>query len=151
MPPAIVERASDDVKLASHPLRMRILTHLVTVIASPNEMAKMFGESLPLVSYHVRILREGSAVELVRTTPRRGAIEHHYALTDIGEHVLNRYGPKPKFEVLRGGTYVVHVCCTPGCTASESIDVSGANKTSIGIPEGWTRDRAEMHCPEHGA
>ncbi len=39
-------------------------------------MAKEFDESLPLVSYHVRILRELSCLELVRTTPRRGAIEH---------------------------------------------------------------------------
>jgi hypothetical protein len=45
-------------------------------------MAKEFDESLPLVSYHVRILRELDCIELVRTTPRRGAIEHHYrALT----------------------------------------------------------------------
>jgi hypothetical protein len=45
-------------------------------------MAKEFDESLPLVSYHVRILRELECIELVRTTPRRGAIEHHYrALT----------------------------------------------------------------------
>jgi len=61
---------------------MRILTRLNEGVASPNEMAKEFGESLPLVSYHVRILRELDCIELVRTTPRRGAIEHHYrALT----------------------------------------------------------------------
>jgi len=47
-----------------------------------SKMAKEFDESLPLVSYHVRILRELDCIELVRTTPRRGAIEHHYrALT----------------------------------------------------------------------
>ena len=61
---------------------MRILTRLNEGVASPNEMAKEFEESLPLVSYHVRILRELDCIELVRTTPRRGAIEHHYrALT----------------------------------------------------------------------
>jgi DNA-binding transcriptional ArsR family regulator len=76
------ELDSNIVKALSHPLRMRILTRLNTGVASPNEMAKEFEESLPLVSYHVRILRELECIELVRTTPRRGAIEHHYrALT----------------------------------------------------------------------
>lgn len=31
-----------------------------------------------MVSYHVRILEELGCIELVSTTPRRGAIEHHY-------------------------------------------------------------------------
>src|SRR3954471_2524069 len=76
------ELDSNIVKALSHPLRMRILTRLNEGVASPNEMAKEFGESLPLVSYHVRILRELQCIELVKTTPRRGAIEHHYrALT----------------------------------------------------------------------
>jgi DNA-binding transcriptional ArsR family regulator len=76
------ELDSNIVKALSHPLRMRILARLNEGVASPNEMAKEFDESLPLVSYHVRILRELGCIELVRTTPRRGAIEHHYrALT----------------------------------------------------------------------
>ena len=76
------ELDSNIVKALSHPLRMRILARLNEGVASPNEMAKEFDESLPLVSYHVRILRELDCIELVRTTPRRGAIEHHYrALT----------------------------------------------------------------------
>jgi DNA-binding transcriptional ArsR family regulator len=72
------ELNSNIVKAMSHPLRLRILARLNEGVASPNEMAKEFGESLPLVSYHVRILRELDCIELVRTTPRRGAIEHHY-------------------------------------------------------------------------
>ncbi|WCB93596.1 hypothetical protein DSM104299_02309 [Baekduia alba] len=76
------ELNSNIVKALSHPLRMKILARLNEGVASPNEMAKEFDESLPLVSYHVRILRELDCIELVRTTPRRGAIEHHYrALT----------------------------------------------------------------------
>jgi DNA-binding transcriptional ArsR family regulator len=72
------ELNSNIVKAMSHPLRLRILGRLNEGVASPNEMAKEFGESLPLVSYHVRILRELNCIELVKTTPRRGAIEHHY-------------------------------------------------------------------------
>lgn len=69
------------VKALSHPLRMRILTRLNETVASPNELAREFNESLPLLSYHVRILRDLGCIELVRTTPRRGAIEHHYRAT----------------------------------------------------------------------
>lgn len=76
------ELDSNLVKALSHPLRMRILSRLNETVASPNELAREFNESLPLLSYHVRILRDLGCIELVRTTPRRGAIEHHYrALT----------------------------------------------------------------------
>ena len=42
------ELNSNIVKALSHPLRMRILTRLNAGVASPNEMAKEFDESLPL-------------------------------------------------------------------------------------------------------
>lgn len=70
------------VKAMAHPLRMRLLTLLNQRVASPSELAKELGEPLGNVSYHVRILAELGCLELVRTTPRRGAVEHHYrALT----------------------------------------------------------------------
>jgi DNA-binding transcriptional ArsR family regulator len=69
-------------KALAHPLRFRVLWRLNEVVASPKELAEEFGESLPKLSYHVRVLYEMGAIELVRETPRRGAIEHHYrALT----------------------------------------------------------------------
>jgi DNA-binding transcriptional ArsR family regulator len=76
--PGSHELDSNLVKALSHPLRMRILSRLNETVASPNELAREFNESLPLLSYHVRILRDLGCIELVRTTPRRGAIEHHY-------------------------------------------------------------------------
>jgi DNA-binding transcriptional ArsR family regulator len=66
------------VKAIGHPLRVRLLTRLNETIASPVELAREMDESVQLVSYHVRILRDLGFVELVSTTPRRGAIEHHY-------------------------------------------------------------------------
>jgi len=50
-------------------------------VASPNQLARALGEALGSVSYHVRILRELDCVELVSTTPRRGALEHYYRAT----------------------------------------------------------------------
>jgi hypothetical protein len=47
-------------------------------VASPSELPDALGEPLGNVSYHVRILRELDCIELVRTEPRRGALEHFY-------------------------------------------------------------------------
>jgi DNA-binding transcriptional ArsR family regulator len=69
------------VKAISHPIRHRVLVLLNDRIASPNEIAGEIGESLGRVSYHVRQLAEVGAIELVRTEPRRGAVEHFYRAT----------------------------------------------------------------------
>jgi DNA-binding transcriptional ArsR family regulator len=66
------------VKAISHPIRHRVLLLLNKRIASPNEIARELGESLGRVSYHVRQLADVGAIELVRTEPRRGAVEHFY-------------------------------------------------------------------------
>src|SRR4051795_11684866 len=69
-------------KALSHPLRPRILQRLDEGgVASPNQLAEALGERLGNVSYHVRILRGLGFVELVRTEPRRGALEHFYRAT----------------------------------------------------------------------
>jgi DNA-binding transcriptional ArsR family regulator len=66
------------IKALAHPLRMRLLILLNQKIASPSELSEELGEPLGNVSYHVRVLSDLGCLELVRTTPRRGAVEHHY-------------------------------------------------------------------------
>jgi DNA-binding transcriptional ArsR family regulator len=66
------------VKAIGHPIRTQALAILNERVASPNELAKELGEPLGVVSYHVRILLDLGALELVRTEPRRGAVEHYY-------------------------------------------------------------------------
>jgi DNA-binding transcriptional ArsR family regulator len=66
------------VKAIAHPLRHRILAILNERVASPKEIADELDERLPNVSYHVKTLDELGAIELVRTAPRRGAVEHYY-------------------------------------------------------------------------
>jgi DNA-binding transcriptional ArsR family regulator len=67
------------IKALAHPLRVRILSILETrEMASPNEMAEELSVSLGVMSYHVRRLHALGFLELVKRTPRRGAIEHHY-------------------------------------------------------------------------
>jgi DNA-binding transcriptional ArsR family regulator len=66
------------VKALGHPLRQRILRSLNDRVTSPSELADELDEPLGNVSYHIRILRENDAIELVKTAPVRGAIEHFY-------------------------------------------------------------------------
>jgi DNA-binding transcriptional ArsR family regulator len=69
-------------KALAHPLRVRILTSLHKGISSPNQLSQELGEPLGNVSYHVKTLLEYNCVELVKTEPRRGAVEHFYRATD---------------------------------------------------------------------
>ena len=73
--PAIDQRI---MKALSHPLRVRMLTLLNQKVSSPSELAEELDEPLGNVSYHMRFLADLNMVELVRTEPRRGAVEHYY-------------------------------------------------------------------------
>jgi DNA-binding transcriptional ArsR family regulator len=65
-------------KALSHPLRAHVLSILAERVASPNQIANELEEPLGNVSYHVKALADVGCIELVRTEPRRGAIEHFY-------------------------------------------------------------------------
>jgi DNA-binding transcriptional ArsR family regulator len=65
-------------KAISHPLRHRLLSMLDGRTASPNELARELDMPLGRVSYHIRLLADLGAIELVDTQPRRGALEHYY-------------------------------------------------------------------------
>lgn len=65
-------------KALSHPLRMQILHEMNRGITSPKEIADKLGESLGVVSYHVRTLEELGCIELAETKFRRGAVQHFY-------------------------------------------------------------------------
>lgn len=68
-------------KALGHPLRQRILRVLGDRVASPVELSRELQEPLGNVSYHVKMLEELDAVELVRTAPVRGTLEHFYRAT----------------------------------------------------------------------
>jgi DNA-binding transcriptional ArsR family regulator len=65
-------------KAISHPLRWKILARLNDGVASPVMIAREMDISVPLISYHIKQLRDLDCIELVRTEPRRGATEHFY-------------------------------------------------------------------------
>src|SRR3954453_6163670 len=68
-------------KALAHPLRARILQRLGERVASPGDLAAELNAPLGVVSYHVRMLRDYDCVELVRTEPRRGALQPFYKAT----------------------------------------------------------------------
>ena len=77
-------------KALMHPVRTRVFALLDENVASPSELAAELDEPLGTVSYHVRILLELGLIELVSTTPRRGAIEHHYRAAKQEWHLSRR-------------------------------------------------------------
>ncbi len=76
-----VEESATIAKCLSHPLRIRLLQALrERKDVSPVEYAREFSELLGNVSYHVTVLFEADVITQVSTRPRRGAVEHRYAL-----------------------------------------------------------------------
>ena len=67
------------IRALGNPLRLRILdlvaSHRET---SPVRVARELEQPLATVSHHMRLLRDLGFVELTRTAPRRGAVEHFY-------------------------------------------------------------------------
>lgn len=72
------------VKALGHPLRLRILeVIIVRGEESPVRLARELGQPLPTVSRHVRLLRDLGFLEMTRTVPRRGAVEHFYKAVEL--------------------------------------------------------------------
>jgi DNA-binding transcriptional ArsR family regulator len=69
-------------KALAHPLRVAILDLMNAGEWSPNELKKALGEGLSQVSYHVKVLKDFEMIELTKTEPRRGAVEHYYRATE---------------------------------------------------------------------
>lgn len=65
-------------KALAHPLRVKILDYLNDGEWSPRELEAELGEGLSQISYHVKVLRDFELIEMTRTEPRRGAVEHFY-------------------------------------------------------------------------
>jgi DNA-binding transcriptional ArsR family regulator len=66
------------VRALGHPLRVQILRLLSEGPSSPKQMSDSLGEALSNVSYHTKVLLELDCIELVKTRPARGAVEHIY-------------------------------------------------------------------------
>jgi DNA-binding transcriptional ArsR family regulator len=66
------------IKALANPMRVRLLAYMNDREWSPNELSEKLNEGLSQVSYHVKVLKDFEMIELTRTEPRRGAVEHYY-------------------------------------------------------------------------
>lgn len=75
--------------LLQHPLRKRLLRLYAEAkeMRSPKELTVPVNKSVSKVGYHVRVLADHGAVEIVAEQPRRGAVEHFYEATPLVDEV----------------------------------------------------------------
>lgn len=76
-----VNRGAECVRAFSalaHPIRLAALVALSRGDLSPSQFARSRGEPVSNVSYHFRLLAEVGLIELARTRPVGGSIEHIY-------------------------------------------------------------------------
>ncbi len=137
------------VRALAHPMRVRILEALQGRTASPTEMARRFGESLGVVSYHTNALLDVECIEQVGTRPKRGTIEHFYTARPrsfIG-HQDWRKAPLS----IRGGvtgealrTFVAKVGAAVDADTIDSREDTTLNWMPITVDEQGWRQAAEI-------
>lgn len=125
-------------KAYAHPLRIHILGMLDDRVASPSEIAGELDAPLTHVSYHVRQLASLGLIKLVRTTPRRGAVEHHYTAQIRPKITDDAWGRTPeivKKNMVSGWVQQLGSHVASGA-ASGGFDREDAHMTR----SGWTLD-----------
>lgn len=79
--PGSKQKELDLFNALAHPMRRRILREMWNDTRrefSPRELSATLCEQLSALSYHVRVLAECDAIELVRTEGVRGSTQHFY-------------------------------------------------------------------------
>lgn len=121
------------VKALAHPLRIQILNLLRDRVASPSELADEIGAPLGNVSYHVRFLARIGLIELERTRPRRGAVEHYYRAAALPEITEQAWADVPRLvrdalhgsAILEAGELIMDAARTGGFDR-DHVDVTRA-------------------------
>jgi hypothetical protein len=79
-----------------HPAKVLIIEAMewVAVPLSPRDLDRILDEQLgvSLISYHMKTLADVGAVEQIRQSPVRGALETFYALSPISAQAPSRRG-----------------------------------------------------------
>jgi DNA-binding transcriptional ArsR family regulator len=139
------------VRALAHPMRLQILSIVEKRTASPKEIAREIGAPLTHVSYHVRQLAQLGVIKLERTTPRRGAVEHHYSMEarpSVSEDAW-RAAPEIAKQALVGAT-LGHVSTLVNAAAVEAgFSREGAQLQRITLEldqEGWREAARAMEA-----
>lgn len=75
------KKPNDLFSALGHPMRREILREMLGAPeedVSPRELSAKLYKQLSMLSYHVRVLNECNAIELIRTEQIRGSTQHFY-------------------------------------------------------------------------
>jgi DNA-binding transcriptional ArsR family regulator len=89
------ELLARELSALAHPMRLQILRAACVrenAVSSPVEASRLLEASLPLVSYHARILREAGLLSAVERVQRRGAVQTRYVATDRARQLMATLG-----------------------------------------------------------
>jgi len=142
---------TETVKALSHPLRVQILRMLEEKDGSPVEIATALGLPVNRVSYHMRQLARFDLIKLVKTTPRRGAVEHHYRLQARPRISDKAWGQVPEIvkQAMTGAAVQQILELVHASAASGGFDRSDAHlsRTDVTLDErGWKELAAELEA-----
>ena len=88
---------TDLLRGVGHPMRIAILEHVDEVgEVSAWAFTRSRWTSLATASHHFRILARAGLIQLFRTEPRRGAVDHFYVLSGSGRAVLGWMQTAPR-------------------------------------------------------
>jgi DNA-binding transcriptional ArsR family regulator len=140
---------TETVKALSHPLRIQILRLLEEKDGSPVEIATTLGLPVNRVSYHMRQLARFDLIKLVKTTPRRGAVEHHYRLMARPRISDKAWGQVPEIvKQAMTGAAVEQILNLVHTSASEGgFDRADAHLSRVDMTlddRGWKETAAEL-------
>lgn len=136
-------------KALAHPLRFQALVILNERIASPNELSKELNEGLSQVSYHVKVLLDADCIELVKTEPRRGAVEHYYRATSrafLGDAEWAKVPAsiKPGFSISLLKAIMADAVASLKAGTFDARDERHLSSTPVKVDEEGWRDLAEL-------
>jgi ArsR family transcriptional regulator, arsenate/arsenite/antimonite-responsive transcriptional repressor / arsenate reductase (thioredoxin) len=147
------------VRLAAHPLRWRLLTELAHSDYRVRELVTLVGEPQNLVSYHLRLLRDGGLVTAVRSSFDGRDSYYHLdlercadALADAGAslHPALRREPAPRMhpaDLRRSPRVGVLLVCTGNSARSPIGEALLRHRTAgqIEVASAGSRPKPRLH------
>ncbi|PRX44928.1 protein-tyrosine-phosphatase [Prauserella shujinwangii] len=144
------------VRLAAHPLRWRLLTTLATGDHRVRELVALVGEPQNLVSYHLRLLRDGGLVTATRSSFDGRDSYYHLdldrcadalAATGSALHPALRPGPRPEPATPSGSRISVLFVCTGNSARSPVAEALLRHRTGdrVHATSAGTRPQPHLH------
>ncbi|MFU8875743.1 ArsR family transcriptional regulator [Micromonospora sp. SL4-19] len=144
------------VRLAAHPLRWRLLTELANSDYRVRELVTLVGEPQNLVSYHLRLLRDGGLLTTTRSSFDGRDSYYHLDLdrcaeamadTSAGLHPALRREPTPRIPPvdLRGSRLVVLFICSGNSARSPIAEALLRHHTGGQVEAASAGNRPKPH------